>query len=290
MKKLFLITAATISVLVGACSESVSQEEAKSLRAENESLKVVNSSLEAEKKSTEESTALETTETSSSEDIEVVLFSDIKSGNYNNKKVYIKCVLDNVEQDNIKEGIEFDAWIYDKNETFSPKLNCRIWVDDIAEGKDLIRNAATGTTVMFKVGIYQDGSIAFSDMSSVFAVENPVDLAEIRNQYKNTCQELEVNELLRNPEKYKYNDLKYSGKILQVVEQATNSGITKLLLDTGKENGIIQIVYNRHVNESRFLENDNITVYGQFYLLDEYISVLGAKQTVPRVGGVIIDR
>lgn len=290
MKKLCIIMALSM-LSVTACSQTVSKEEYESVVAEKEALEseknLVSSSTET---STIPEVTTNTTPDSSSEDTTVIPFSEIKSGKYNNQQVYIKCVLDNVIPDSLNDGIKFDAWIYDNNDTFSPELNCTVWTKDVLDGKELIQSATTGTTLIFKLGVYKDGSIAFSDINKVLSVEDSYDLSNIKSQYKNDCKNLEISELLRNPNNYKYNNLKYSGKILQVIEQDPNSSATKFLLDTGKENGIIQVVYNRHENEPQFIEDDNVTVYGQFYLLDQYISTLGTNQTVPRIGGIIIDR
>ena len=94
-------------------------------------------------------------------------------------------------------------------------------------------------------------------------------------------------DVARNPDNFKGVDIAFSGEVFQIVEE--NDNAVELLLDTGGENGIVYVEYTIPKGENRILKGDHITVYGTFYTMKSYTSVLMSTQNVPSITAKFIQ-
>ena len=108
---------------------------------------------------------------------------------------------------------------------------------------------------------------------------------EYETKYKQECQEYSFEEIARNPEKYVDTYGKYTGKIIQVIEDGNNFQyrINTVWDGYGYYDGTIYAFYTRKPDEGKFLEDDVVTIYGQNQGTVTYESVLGAEITLPCV-------
>lgn len=89
------------------------------------------------------------------------------------------------------------------------------------------------------------------------------------------------NQLARTPDDYIGLKVKFSGKVIQVIE---GDGETNLRIAINDDyNHVILVYYDPSILKSRVLENDNITFYGISQGLYTYESTMGGKITVPLV-------
>lgn len=108
-------------------------------------------------------------------------------------------------------------------------------------------------------------------------------------EYKAKCQTYTYNEIARNPENYVGTYAKYTGEVVQVMEG--DDGYCELRITITKKNDgyssyytdAIYASYTRKLGESRLLEGDLVTAYGQNDGLFSYITVRGDEITVPYV-------
>lgn len=105
--------------------------------------------------------------------------------------------------------------------------------------------------------------------------------AQIRTDYIASCETLTYSDVLRNPEQFKGKPTKISGTVIQVQEYTLfeTTSVT-LRVDTG-DNNIWYVSYTRLEGESRILEDDWITCYGNCEGVESYTTVLGAQVTIP---------
>ena len=76
----------------------------------------------------------------------------------------------------------------------------------------------------------------------------------------------------------------FSGSVIQVSEDALNLFSTNSVdFRVETSDGIWYVSYNRPEGESRILEGDYITCYGECDGVTTYISVLGGNVTVPKL-------
>lgn len=95
-------------------------------------------------------------------------------------------------------------------------------------------------------------------------------------------------QLARNPDDYKGKKVKFEGKVIQVME---GDGETQIRLAVnGSYDNVIYGVYDSDIVESRILEDDYITVYGNSAGLLTYTSTMGGEITIPSMLVVKIDQ
>ena len=93
------------------------------------------------------------------------------------------------------------------------------------------------------------------------------------------------DQLARTPDKYKNEKVKFSGKVIQVVED--ESMITLRMAINSDYDKVILLAYNPDIVSSRVLKDDNITIYGVSDGVYTYESTLGGNITIPLV---IVDK
>lgn len=96
--------------------------------------------------------------------------------------------------------------------------------------------------------------------------------------------ELDFQAISRDPESYKGKNYKFTGKVLQVMEEDYEScTLTAMRIATkGSYDNVVYVFYMRPANEARILEDDKVTVYAECQGLYSYESVMGNEITLPQ--------
>lgn len=93
------------------------------------------------------------------------------------------------------------------------------------------------------------------------------------------------DQLARTPDDYSGQKVKFSGKVIQVIEG--DNEINLRIATDGNYDNIILAVYDPSIVSSRVLEDDTITIHGVSAGLYTYESTLGGNITVP---SILVDR
>lgn len=93
------------------------------------------------------------------------------------------------------------------------------------------------------------------------------------------------NQLARNPDKYEGKKVKFSGKVIQVMEGDDTVQIRLVVNDN--YDTVLYCEYDKGIVSSRILEDDYITVYGISAGTITYQSTMGGNITIP---GVSVDK
>lgn len=109
---------------------------------------------------------------------------------------------------------------------------------------------------------------------------------ELRTEYIADCEDLSYSGVSRNPDDYKGKKTVISGTVIQVQEGILDSVVFRVQTDYG----IWYVTYSRGDGESRILEGDYITCYGECKGVETYLSVLGATVTIPSMRMEYCDR
>ena len=129
------------------------------------------------------------------------------------------------------------------------------------------------------------GSSAVSDAPPEAQAETD-DKNEVvsRENYIAKCDAVLYNDVARNPDNYDGEKVMFSGTVIQVSEDALDLFSTNSVdFRVETTDGIWYVSYNRPEGESRILEGDYITCYGECDGVTTYISVLGGNVTVPKL-------
>ena len=117
------------------------------------------------------------------------------------------------------------------------------------------------------------------------------DILAYRDEYCNACESIDYITLARNPDKYKGNLYKITGKVIQVME--ANGGAFVRMDVTKGEYGYwtdtIASAIRIPKGSDRILEDDIITIYGECYGLYTYETVLGSEMSIPRIDAMFYE-
>ncbi len=109
-------------------------------------------------------------------------------------------------------------------------------------------------------------------------IANTNDVSE--EEYKSVCETYSYEEILRNEDEYKGKHVVISGKVDQVIEGLLG-GYSIYITDSSGNKW--HCTYRYKDGESKILENDNVTVYGDLNGTANSKTVLGKQVTMPYV-------
>lgn len=101
--------------------------------------------------------------------------------------------------------------------------------------------------------------------------------------YKAECKTYTYNEIARNPDDYMFEQAKFKGEVIQVIESGDDYTLRVNITKDGRYwDDTILVSYTKNdSSEPRILEDDIITMYGFLAGTHTYETVLGASVTVP---------
>lgn len=121
--------------------------------------------------------------------------------------------------------------------------------------------------------------------------EYEMSAAEIKAEYIKNCKSYTYNEIARNPESYKGYFAKFTGEVIQVMEDGDEYTL-RVDITKGKygwDDTILVAYEKQDSSEPRILEDDVITMYGMLWGTHTYETVLGASVTIPLFFAEYID-
>lgn len=107
-----------------------------------------------------------------------------------------------------------------------------------------------------------------------------------KKDYIASCKTYKYKDIARNPDKYFGKRAKFKGEVVQVIEGYYD---TTLRVDVTKgKYGIytdtMYVVYTpKSSSESRILEDDIITIYGELSGIETYETIMGSRVSIPRI-------
>ncbi len=193
--------------------------------------------------------------------------------------VTIKCLLTNTSYSEITDSLDFNAWVSNGDDTYIDNGSWLVFHPKdygLSKGKD-------GDLYEITVKVYKDSSFGSSGIISAKKLNDTVDVNKVYEQYKASCGEYSCEDILRYPKKYRGTYMKFSGEVFQITSEEEDR--VCFLLSTSEEDGYINVIYDRGADEPRILEGDQITVYGAYYILYNYTSLLGTQKSIPQLSG-----
>lgn len=120
---------------------------------------------------------------------------------------------------------------------------------------------------------------------------------EDRSTYIAKCSSIDYTSLARNPNQYKGTNYKFTGEVIQVMNNDYNVTLRVNVTpkkysfsnETYYEDTILVSYTYSSSYESKILEDDIVTIYGQSMGTYTYESVLGSPVTVPAINALYID-
>ncbi|MGN0529284.1 MAG: hypothetical protein ACI4IE_09135 [Eubacterium sp.] len=115
-----------------------------------------------------------------------------------------------------------------------------------------------------------------------------------KKKYKEQCKKINYKDLARNPDNYKGEKVKFTGEVIQVIESSWDNSVEYRIAVSKEDWGyssdeVVYVTYEMSENESRILEDDIVTFYGEADGLCTYESTMGAQISIPQVNAVVIE-
>ncbi|SDB12550.1 SHOCT domain-containing protein [Eubacterium oxidoreducens] len=107
---------------------------------------------------------------------------------------------------------------------------------------------------------------------------------QTKKQYKKSCESVEYTAIARNPDSYIGKNIKFYGQVIQVMESGNDVTLriaTKEEEYLGYYDDVVLVAYTYADGDSKILEDDMITVWGECLGTTTYESVLGGDITIP---------
>lgn len=121
--------------------------------------------------------------------------------------------------------------------------------------------------------------------------EEKIKKEQEEQEFKNNCKVVEYEDLARNPDKIKGQDVKITGEVIQVMEDYTTTNlrvnITKSDYDFYTDT--VYITYTPETGEDKILEDDIITIWGTAQGDCTYNTVFGGSVTLPLIEAKYIE-
>lgn len=102
---------------------------------------------------------------------------------------------------------------------------------------------------------------------------------------RSACKEINYKELNKNPDRYDGTNLKLSGRIMQISEGHSDGNFMLMYVNDDYN----QLAYVEYYNDTNFVEDDWVTVYGVGAGSYSYSTTSGGYNTVPAVYGAILE-
>lgn len=127
------------------------------------------------------------------------------------------------------------------------------------------------------------------DSGSYEPTENTlIDIPE--EEFRSMCELFTYDEVARNPSEYFGKTAKFTGQVIQVLEDGTDVQLRVNVTQGsyGYEDTVF-VLYAMKENEARILDNDVITMFGLLGDLITYESILGQEITLPSFYALYVD-
>lgn len=111
--------------------------------------------------------------------------------------------------------------------------------------------------------------------------------------YKASCKEIAYKDLARSTDKYKGTKIRFTGQIQQVVYDSKEGeseyliSVTKDEFDSWDDN--VYVYFDASGSDSKYIEEDIVTFYGEASGEEEYTSVLGDSITIPAITAAYME-
>lgn len=208
----------------------------------------------------------------------LLTYDEIKTGKYDEQNIIVEAFVESIEYDGAFD-IDMTIWYESEQYDFVRDEVSFDWEDVPIKPFEIL----PGDALQLCFNVYKGSSFGHPVLT-LHKTSSGASVSDFIQRFKDCCQTPEYKPLLRNPEEYRGSNFKFTGDVIQVISEESYS--IKFLLETYY--GELIYVWYTPENSSRILEGDNVTVYGTFYVLETYDTLLG-ENTVPRLSAYFLE-
>lgn len=160
--------------------------------------------------------------------------------------------------------------------TLQERLKVLNYLEGSADGAFGKGTAGAVSAFQAEVGLEATGIADDATQAALFSDDAPKAKVYVNLDYKAVS---------RDPDSYKGTMIKFTGKILQVIE--CDDYINFRITSRGNYDDVVYCTYKRPENYKRFLEDDKVEVWATSTGIYSYTTVMGSEVTIP---SCIVDR
>lgn len=233
----------------------------------------------------DESETQEEINTDESQDAVLSDWDSVTNGENSNEWIYIDGIVDNYSE--TSTGMDFNMFFksgngYEMLKMYPGEDACEYLIEKYPEG---IEN---GDVLRMTQKIGEDPLVGqgFIEADKI----DSVSIDEVHQEYEKSCPELDYESIIRKPVGTFSEDIKckFTGEIIQIVNEGGEFGKPDYLIKSG--DNIVYCTFDRSFEnrEMRFVEGDNVTIYGNCNALSTYDTIIG-QNTVPSIWAFLIE-
>ena len=130
-------------------------------------------------------------------------------------------------------------------------------------------------------------TVKYKDYARDIAVSHLVENNKKYYLFTEDYQVIAYEDLARDPDSYTGQDIKITGRVLQVLEGDTET--TLRVATSGNYDDVVMVGFDPTIlNGTRVLEEDNVTVCGTYIGIYKYQSAIGTTISVPGLYGELV--
>lgn len=197
-----------------------------------------------------------------------------------------------------KEAMDYGK-IVSIEATYKGETEAGTLIDKSNKGIRVQANYEDETTKRIKKWEIVNPAKLEADKTSTFEIKSGKLKCELKiacttiseTNYKNQCKAISYDNLARNPDKYISEYVKFTGQVIQVMEdgQDVQLRVDVTRGDYGIYEDTVYVEYFYSDGEIKILEEDIITFYGISAGTITYETVMGDEVTIPGVAAEYID-
>lgn len=210
-----------------------------------------------------------------------VSYDDIKDGAYKKQYVILSATLDSVEYYDYMNWVQCNAWFLHGDSYVA--CNITFMCDELLGYSPKLLQPGDNIDICFFIN--SDNSFG-STIKAFNHNKNQISLEEIYDCFKQKCSPMNWENVMRNPDSFYGTTFSLTGNVFQIISD--NDNRIELLLST-EANEYIYVSYSYKSSDLKILENDTLTIYGTFYKLYKYTSVLGTYHSIPSIVAELIE-
>lgn len=198
-------------------------------------------------------------------------FNTVDTEHYKSPKELIKLTAEYSEYGKTEEGVLITDCVEDITVTAYYNDGTEKVVDDYT-----IENPSkleADKTSIYKI-TYEDKSCKLKIKCSTIS----------ENKYKSMCVNYSYSNIARYPDKYLFKHIKIRGEVLQTMEGAYRVAVN------GNYDHVVYVSAYSVETDGNILEDDYITIYGEFKGEETYTTIWGNDITIPKISAKYIER
>ena len=171
---------------------------------------------------------------------------------------------------------------------------CSVCGETIQRPVEKVPHSPSGWQVLSQPTVGKDGEKVIVCMNCGEELEREsftLSPEEMKKLYIKDCKTIAYKDLERNPDLYKNEMIRFSGRVVQVCSEASSPWAysTYRVATAGRYGNVVYVYVSNYGSGTRILEGDSVKLYGTYDGLYTYTTIMGGSVTIPSMTAEYVD-